>query len=278
MKCKVIYSDNGTLSDFSAHLSGYYGGSNAFTWDSANDALYIGSQYPFTSKYFIQTVANAVAATPSISYWDGVNWRSMSNVMDQTGLAGTPFANSGYLEFMTDKRYHWIKDDTTVNGSENITDLGDVTFYDMYWVKITYSANISMTLSWVGEMFCTDDDIGGLFPHLVDSTFIDDWESGKTTWEEQRIIATESVVQHLRNIHLNSPNLLLDKAELSLATAYWTVGMIYQAMGSGLREASDEAFVEAKNLLKNLKLTKDLNHNGREDPGERQIRVTRLTR
>lgn len=278
MKNKIIYSDNGTLSDITPKLSDYYSSTQAFSWVAAEDALYIGSSYPFTSKYFKVSSANVTAGILTVSYWDGATWRAMSDSVDKTGLSGTPFANSGYLEFTVDKLYPWTRDDTVIQSTTNITGLGDVTIYDLYWIKITASSNISMTLSWMGDVFCTDDDIGGLYPHLLDSTFIDDWESGKTDWEEQRVVATQAAIQYLKTINLNSEDLLLDKSELSLATAYWAVGLIFSAMGDGYADKVREVKEVAEKMLSGQSFTKDKDLNGIKGVNEGGLHFTRMVR
>lgn len=275
MKTKIIYSDNGTLTDLTAQLNDYDANTQAFTFVAAEDAIFLGSIYPFTSKYFKQTSVNSSASAPTISYWDGGTWRAASDFTDNTGLSGTPYSASGYLSFVTDKRYTWYPDDTNRSATEQITGLGDKTFYDLYWIRITYSSDIAMTLSWCGDMFCTDLDLKKISPSVMDPTFMDNWESGKTGWEDQRVLATELLIEELKGVKLDSENLFLDKDELTQAASYRTLSLIYAEMEDFDKA---EAFLKRAEVLSRQSFTKDTNLDGRTNPSEVGIRPKRMVR
>lgn len=280
MKSKIIFSDNSVLADNSRDLNDYQAGTTALSWVATQDALFVGSPYPFTSKYIKVSTANpSGSARLSISYWDGTAWRSMSDFTDHTVSSGRTLARSGYLEFATDKRYTWTACDTVdSNDQEKVTGLGDVTVYDMYWIKITATEDLSATLSWCGDIFCQDADLGALSPHLLNATFMTDWKAAKTDWEEQRVVATDLIIQALKNLHLEDANLLLNKSELCLATVYQTMAVIYGAMGDGYTEQAAESADTATKLLKTKNITKDNNLDGRRNPTEGGIRTVRLVR
>lgn len=276
MRTKIIYSNNGTLSDLTPQLNNYSANSTAFSFTASEDALYLGSVHPFTSKYFKISSANVSASTSTVSYWDGNQWRECSSVVDETGLSGTPFANSGYLQFYSDKRYSWLADDTSISGSAHITGLGSLNIYNLYWIKITYSNDIAMTLDWVGDLFCeSDTDLGRISPSVTVSQFKDDWESGKTDWLDQRIEATNLLIEELQSINLNSSNLLLDKTELSRAAAYRTLILIYDEMGDTERV---DLYNKRLYSLKQQSLSKDKNLNGLVDSDEAGIQISTMVR
>jgi len=275
MKTRIIYSDNGVLTDLTSQLNDYSASSKAFAWNGTEDAMYLGSIYPFTSKYFKRTTPNTVASTATVSYWDGTTWRAASNQIDETGLSGTPFSNSGYINLRADKRYPWVSDDTTDNGVEQITGLSGITIYDMYWIKITYSSNIAMTLSWIGDVFCKDTDLKLISPSVMGTTFMDDWESGKTGWEDQRVSATQLLIEESKGHKLNSEALYLDKDELTLATTFRTLAVIYGEMGDVDKFSM---YMDRVDKLTRQSFSKDTNMDGRANPDEVGIRPTQFRR
>lgn len=275
MRDVVIYSDNGSLEDLTTTLNTRTANSKAFTFTASEDAIYIGSLNPFTSKYLRQTVQNSNASDLTLQYWDGDTWRDASHTRDETSPAGTPFASSGYVSFTTDKRYCWKKEDTTDNGSESVTGLGGITLYNMYWVKLTYSADIDMTLDWVGDMFCTDEQIRDMSPRVLESEFMDDWESGKTDWEDQRAISSDLLISEMQTINLDTPNMLLDKSELYLPAIYRTLAVIYNEMGDDERA---ERYMNRVDVLLRQSFTKDVNGDGIASKSETGIKTKRMVR
>jgi len=269
MKTRIIYSDNGTLTDLTPQLNDYSASSKAFTFVASEDSILLGSIYPFTSKFFKRTTPNTSASVATVSYWDGTEWRAASNQIDETGLTGTPFSSSGYLTFQTDKRYGWIADDTTNNGVEQITGLSGITIYDMYWIKITYSADIAMTLSWIGDVFCKDSDLKLVAPSVLGTTFMDNWESGKTGWEDQRVAATQLLIEELKGHKLESENIYLDKDELTLATTFRTLALIYGDMGD---TEKFNMYMDRVDILSKQSFSKDNNLDGRVNPNEVGLR------
>lgn len=278
MKTKVIYDDNGSLSDLTTVLFSYQSGTQALSFVAAEDAIYLGSPLPFTSKYLKVTAPNSAASALSVSYWDGTAWRAVSYKNDGTATGSVSLAKSGYIAFQTDKNYIWTPDDTTKSdGTENITGLGDVTFYDQYWIKLTWSGNMSATLKWLGDVFCSDTDLSEVAPSVADTTFKTDWEAGKTDWEAQRVRASKEIIEYLQTFKLNSADLLLDKDQLTSATSYWTLSMIYSEMGDGFEEKATQYMSRSKELLKQS-FDKDKNLNGRADPTETGLRIVRIVR
>lgn len=272
MKTRIIYSDNGTLTDLTSQLNDYNANTKAFTFVASEDSILLGSIYPFTSKYFKNTSPNSTPSVLTVSYWDGTQWRAASNYTDETGLSGTPFSSSSNLSFSTDKRYPWVADDTTSNGVEHITGFGTgTTIYDLYWIKLTYATNIAMTLSWVGDVYCSDSDLQSVAPSVMNATFMDDWESGKTDWEDQRVAATRLLIEEMKGINLQSENLLLDKDELSMAAAFRTLAVIYGEMGDVEKFNMYMARVE---VLVRQSFSKDKNLDGRINPNEVGIRTS----
>lgn len=276
---KYIFSDNGTLSDKTSVLEDYYTGTSALSVVAAEDYLYIGSKLPFTRKYFKVSVANATAAVLTGHYWDGSDWRAVSTLTDDTASAGATLAASGYVSWEADKRYSWRADDTTVNGSTKITGLGTVTLYDMYWLRLTFSGAATPTLAWAGDLFATDSDLGAEYPDLNRSAVKTAYESGKTTWEDQRRVASRLVSQDLKRLSVaEGSQLVLSLDALALATVSKTAEIIFNGL-KGFDEQAKAANAEYRKRIDRQIFVVDTNQNGRLDGEEATtVRVTRLYR
>jgi len=266
MKDKIVYSSSGTITDLSEDLSRATSGNSPITFTAATDAIYIGSLIPFTSKYFKLSTLNVLGSNATVQYWDGTVWRNAASMQDNTKA----FTQAGYIEFGTDRSHSWSAKDT-----EDITDLTSLKIYDMYWIKITYDADIAMTLDWMGDLFCSELQLQAVSPRVMNSLFMDDWQTGKVDWEEQRITATEWVIERLESINLNSSNLLLDKSQLSLATVYQTLTLIYSEMGDDDKMAKYDSRVK---LLLDRSFMKDTNKDGSKQQSETGIKTKTMVR
>ncbi len=276
---KVLYSDDGTLYDKTSELTDYSTGELDITFVAADDKIYLGSKYPFTRKYFKVTGTNDTDSVASVRYWDGAQWRSATNVLDGTSSEGAALAGSGYLSWETDKRYPWARDDTTVDGSTRITDLGSITLYDFYWVEISFSADMTVTISWAGDLFCTDTDLGAEYPDLNRSAVMTAFASTKTSWEEQRIVASRLVAQDLRRVWKpGASERLLGQDQLRGPTVARTAELIFNAM-DGQAEKAVEARKEYERRMDPRYFSLDENDNGRADTADvSALRVVRMYR
>src|SRR3990167_11302957 len=99
---RIIFSDNGTLTDYSATLNDFYTGTVAPTYTASQDYLYVGGDAPFNHRYFDVSVANAVASTVSVEIWDGSDWNAAVDVIDETTTSGASLAQSGRIQFAVD--------------------------------------------------------------------------------------------------------------------------------------------------------------------------------
>lgn len=242
---------------------------------NTTDFIYIGSQLPITSKHCTITTSNPTAANLAIEYWDGSEWRAASYKRDATAVSGTPFAQSGYINFYTDKRYSWTPADTTQDGVENITGLGDVTLYDLYWCRLSVDANCSFQAAAINDIFCQDANLKAISPSVLEAQFMDDWEAGKTSWRDQCCEASDLVKMDLMSRFGKDSSLLLDKTELEATTAYRTLAIIFQEMGD--LDRSQMYMSEYDKMLK-TPVSLDKNQNGKPNSDERRQQTTRMVR
>lgn len=250
---RFFLSDSGTLSDLSKELTNYDVGSKTVGLELDNDYLYIGQILPFNHLYFKVETINDVAAELSIDYWDGTKWRAMVDIIDETSVSGVPFAQSGHITWTPDKNYIWYYDDTILaTGNEKITGLGDITIYDLYWIRIKTSANLnaSTALGWVGNLFSNDTDLFAEYPLFDNSGYLESVATGKTDWEKQHAIASKLIVNDLkRNSMIVSSGQILDRSDIKPAAVCRTASVIYNLLGRDWNEEMEKAKKEAMNRL-----------------------------
>ena len=171
---RILFSDNGTIRDLTTNLSKYKSGTETIDYVTAEDAIYVGSRYPFNGFYLkMGSTVNAVSAEMSIEYWSGRSrsFQSAVEVIDETNA----FSNSGHITFVTDKDEGWVREDTSSDqGGQEIEELNTVRIYDRYWAKITFNQTLTVgvELSFVGQKFSNDDDLGAEYPDLNRSTML----------------------------------------------------------------------------------------------------------
>lgn len=276
---RVIFSDNGTLTDFSVNLNEYSSGTHVMPFTAGQDYLYIGSRYPFNSLYIKMSVLNVIASTMTVNIWDGNTWRSTVDLIDETaGLTA-----SGYVTFVPSKANSgWSSDDTVENnGNESITGLGNATIYDLYWMRISFGTTITAgtALSWIGHIFCSDVDLYSEFPMFNSTSLKTAFESGKTTWEEQRVMASNLVIEDMiyRGLILH-PGQILDRQKLRTACISKTAQMIFTALGDDYKDDATAAKNEYEIRIKNGVYNLDQNNNARIDEQETRYRQGFITR
>jgi len=273
MHYRIIFSDNGTLNDLSVNLNNYHSGTGAIGVVAADDYLYIGSRYPFNSFYMSFGTANTQASTLSISYWDGNQWRSAVDVIDQTD----GFQQNGLVTFVPDKgQSGWSREDTVNRGgTEQVTGLGDVTIYDQYWLRLSLSADLDAgtTLEWIMYKFIVDDDLYSEYPIFNSSTLKTAYESGKSDWEEQIVVSSRIVVDEMikRGI-IDSGNQLLDYKKVESPTIPKVAEIIFNGLGDDYDNDRLKARDSFNNRISNKVFNVDLNNNATLDNRELGVR------
>lgn len=268
---RFIHNDNGSLLDYSTNLVDYNSSSATLDIVSAEDSIYIGSEYPFNSLFFDMGTVNDQVSSLTIQYWDGGAWRNMVDVQDETNS----LFNSGHITWSTNKSNNWAKEDTVyTTGGEQITGLGSVTIYDLYWLKITFSAdlNAATSLSFIGSKFCEDSDLTGEYPLFGKSGFIDAYESGKTTWEREIVLASRLVIEELQSkAAIFSGDQLLKRREFTNACVSKAAELIFNGMGDDYDDDRIKARAEFKSRINKKNYGADLNNNARLDEFEKGV-------
>lgn len=265
---RFLFSDNGTLKDYSTELINYHDDTAVIDYVATEDAIYIGSELPFNSLFFDVSVPNSNSVAPTVSHWDGSSWDEMVEILDETeGLT-----KSGHITWVPSKYERWQMEDTTgSNDSENITGLGDVTIYDLYWLKLTFSGDLSGTtaLNWIGPKFCTDDDLTGEYTLFSYSNFKTGYESGKTSWEREIVLSSRLMVADLiKRKAILSGDQLLKREVLVDACVSKTAWVIFKNLGNDYKEDTERAKSEYFERLNKNNYGADKNNDGRLEPKE----------
>lgn len=198
---RIIWKDNATLRDLSQALSDYNSDGQVIDYVSAEDAIYLGSDLPFNHRYLEVSVVNALPATVAVEIWDGNSWVAAVDVLDETAVGGATLARSGIISWVTPRDKSWGKEDTT----ENVDDLTSLRIYDMYWVRLKFSADLTpaTALKYVGHKFSKDSDLFSEYAVLSRASMMTAVKAGKTDWHEQTIVAAEYIVADVRERNRN---------------------------------------------------------------------------
>jgi len=278
MRRKIIYSDNASLVDISTELENYASGLKTLSIIAAEDAIYIGSYLPFNHIYFkLGATVNAETSSMTIQVWDN-SWVDVAELIDETASSGATLSQSGFVTWVTDKDESWTKDDTDDMTSSGLSSLK---IYDRYWVKITFSADLTdnLVIQWAGNLFSNDDDLGAQYPELNRSSVLSAFESGKTEWQEQHVSAAEYIIKDLRSMNtIITGDQILDRYDLKLASVHKTASIIFNNFGDDYERQTTKAEKDYIRALKTSFPKRDINKNARVDTYEQKFMTGRLYR
>ena len=266
-KTRILFSNNGSITDLTPDLNNYHLGD--FTLDDfafGEDYLYIGNIAPFNHFYLKLATANTESLSVDVQYWSGTQWRSVVEVIDETnGLT-----QSGFITFVPDRDHAWIQSDTNGTG-QTITGLTNVTIYDKYWIRLVLSANPSVTtkISWLGQKFSTDNDLGSEYPELLSTNVKTSFEAGKTDWEEQHVRAAELIVAELTKANIiYSKSQILERHTFMLPSVSKVAEMAYVNFGDDFADQAQNARAEFKSRIQKGIYDIDLNADAELDTFE----------
>lgn len=274
---RIIYSDNGTLTDYSLELSRYDSSVKTFSFVTSEDAFYIGCDLPF-NHFFVQmgTTVNAISSTLSISLYDGTAFRAAQDIIDQTNGLN----QSGIIRFTPDRDYVWQRSDTSYNG-QTVLGLTSLKIYNLYWAKLTYSATMtaSVTMKYIGHRFCDDTDIGAEFPGINRQVMRDAFTTSLANYNEQIVRASDHIINDLKRMGIiEQKEQILDSDDLRIPCVYKSAELIYNALGDDYIDQRDDARVKYKTALDKKLFIIDKNKNGIVDQAEKTISTGWMSR
>lgn len=268
---RVVYSDNGSLTDISVEVNDFTGEHEIAAFIAADDFIYIGSPLPFNQKYIhMGTTKNANASVVSVQIWNGSAWKETVDIVDRTNVGGASLAKSGYISFKPDiDASSWVR----MQRSADVTGLTGTSIYGFYWCRLKWSQNLTVELNpkHIGHRFNTDEDLHARYPALNNATLQGSFLANSTNWDAQTIQAAEEIINDLieRNIIISSAQ-LLDFNRFKFASVHKTAEIIYRGMEGGYADQmklAANAYTKAMNMRQYYV---DLNQNATLDDRERK--------
>lgn len=235
--------------------------------------LYIGSIVPFNNFWVEIGTANDVAATVSVDIWFGKEWKSAVDVYD----GSQALFQTGRITWNTDIDYGWDPE----RRSSDVTGLSGTNIYDMYWARFSWNQTLKATtvIKYIGQKFANDDVLASYYPDLTLSSLKEQFETGKTTWDEQHYMAAQHIVMDMKKRGIIfGRGQILDYSLLEAAACHKLAEIVYTSFGPSYFEQRAEA---SKYYEKNIQLpfmTVDKNLDGRLEPVERVISTRFMTR
>jgi hypothetical protein len=276
MSKRILFSDNGTLTDFSVELSKYNSGSKSFNYTQNEDYIYIGSDLPFNHIYFKLSSLNSVNAVMSVDYWSSNQWASCVEVIDETEA----FKKSGNITFVPEKQTSWQRSSTNHAGM-SVIGLESVVIYDLYWIRISFNATLAngTALSWIGQLFSNDEELFSEFPDFARANNMLAFKSGKTNWEEQHVRASELLSNDLINHGIIiGKDQIISRNDYKNACIQKVAEIIYSAMGDDYVDQTIARGKEYKSRLLTGVQRVDKNNNAILDIEEKESKQGFLTR
>lgn len=237
---RILWKDDAAIVDLTASLNNYRADNETIALVAAEDYLFIGSDLPFNHRYVEVASANALASVISIDIWWSNAWHAAVDLIDQTKTGGVSLAKSGLVQWSPDELKGWDRE----QNSEDVTGLEGTKIYDMFWVRLAFSGNLTGTtaIKYIGHRFCEDGDLEGTYPILKPSGLKTAWASGKTDWKDQIFDASEAIVRDLkRQGIIKSPSQLMDPEILRNACVHKAAELIFSGLGTAYIDLKKEA-------------------------------------
>ena len=270
-------SGAGVVTDLSLDLQDE---SVAVPMDLATDEyLYIAQQMPFNNFYLDVVTPNATSSSLTIELWDGNGWEPAVDVLDGSRASGAALGRDGVVQFSPDRDESWQPVTDTREEEPAFLLQNDVVLYDQYWIRISVSdaLDAGTTINTVDYKFALDQQLEDLDPEI--DRFLSSWESGKTDWERQLRIASQHVIQDLRVRGLIvHPGQILRMDDVSWATAYKCLEIIYTTLGSGYEFQQNEAKESYSKFINQKRFTFDRGRDALVTPGDYANTITRGVR
>lgn len=273
---RIIYSDNGTLTDISKKIENYKNDSYQFSYVLGQDYFYLGSDLPFNHFYIKMVNTNSVSGLMTIEYWNGREWIEAVNIIDETAC----LLNSGFVEFTPNKKEKWVAESTNDSG-EQITGLTSIKIYDLYWARVSFDVTMTANrqIAWIGNLFSNDSDLFAEYPIFNKAALLTAVEAGKTNWEEQHVIAAKLLIKDMvaKNI-IKGGESILKREYFNLAAVSKTAQLIFNLLGDDYVDDMVSARQEYKERLENSTYPVDQNNDALLDTAEKFSKTGFMTR
>jgi hypothetical protein len=274
---RVIFSDNGVLTDISIDINDYRSGSFTLPFVAGQDYLFIGTFLPFNHRYFDIGTANNVASTIIIEAWDGKDFSPVVDILDQTRAGAVSFAQDGFIRWSSSNSQVWRRElESTV-----VPGLSGTNIPSFFWVRLQFSTSLLSTTSinFIGSKFSKDSQLFSYYPDLNNTSLMAAFASGKTSWEEQHFIAADQIIFELKRKNLIlSGDQLLDYELFLEPSVHKVAELIYSGLGQSFEDKRKAAEYKYILTLDQGYLRIDSNGDGKLAENERISRTGFLTR
>lgn len=227
---RIIFIDNGTNVDLSTSLNEFRSSTATMAYVADEDYLYIASDYPFNHKFIDVSSVNAEAAAVSVDIWYNNAWVAAVDVIDRTADGGVSLAQSGIVQWMTDRDKGWEREDD----SEDVDGVTLVGIYNKYWLRLKWSSDLTNTtaLNFIGNKFSDDDKLESWYPDLKNDRLKTAFETGKTNWNEQHFVAAQQLIADLaEKAIIRSSGQILNYEKFEVASIHKVAEIIYMGLG-----------------------------------------------
>lgn len=206
------------------------------------DYLYVGMAYKFCNLFFYLKGFNSDASGSGISveYYDGSMWRVAEYQYNGTKLLNVAFSKSGSIFF--EVKGLWPLSKIVINNKERD---------ECYWVRLAFTGVANdVQIAWLGHCFGDDSSLALEHPDLLNAQLIQQWQTGKTNWTEQFILASGILVNDLIGSgKLGGGEQIIDSAIASHTVVPKVAEIIFSGMGVAYAEAARECRAEYQRRL-----------------------------
>ena len=267
---RILWKDDASAVDLTASLNNYRADSETTALAAAADYLFIGSDLPFNHKYIELSTVNAAASVLSVDIWWANAWHDAVDLIDQTILSGASLGKSGLVQWSPGEFKGWDPE----QDSDDVTGLTGTKIYDMYWVRLAFTADLTAgtAVKYIGHKFCDDADLEGTYPIVKPSGLKTAWASGKTDWKDQIFDASEVIVRDLKRTGIiKSPAQLMDPELLRNACVHKAAALIFHGLGTAYIDMKKEAEKAYSSALDMKMFVVDRTGDARAQPSERYM-------
>lgn len=197
---RVFYDDGSNLTDITRQV-GHIDDRNFTVNYVTGHYIYLATDYRFNSRYFQVTTAADATVSMTVEFWNGKEWLAFQDLQDDTlGSTAGSLAENGCVQFCADCE-NWCCYCSDRNSPLTIAPFTDMVLCGCkYFSRISFSADVNFTLDYVGTLLCNHGDLCNWYPDLCNSSLLECFEPGKTTWDEQALLASNQVIKCIRQM------------------------------------------------------------------------------
>lgn len=268
---RVIHKDNTVLTDLSAILSDPYSGKQAFNVVAAEDALFIGSDFPFNHRFLMLGSKNNIAGSISAHIWgDDGEWVAVEDFQDFTkDTSGIPLAQNGIIRFAlpADSSWRRVDDSSEVTALSGLSTPAKANF----WLRLTFSQVFTFELEYVGFRFARDLDLNTYYRDLLSQRIREAFNGGTAleTYDPVHVVAAEEIIAAIRKEEIAfSGNQLLAPELFTNAACHKLAEIVYSQLKN--QERMEFAQAKYREAMAARAWNIDTDGDGREDQEEKQ--------